>query len=139
MSSRLGAGHGPDRPRLLPEHVRGRLHGPRRPSFRLALGAKTITRNSRKKNGANQTLLTAAGKMLTRMQGDFRPGNGLYYGGRLSCRVNEVAFDLVSTAPHVLCRNQKEGSGYSDLKQQTMKDKVASSTPCSTTRTSATR
>ena len=90
-------------------------------SFRLALGAKTITRDSR--NGANQTLLTAAGKMLTN-EGDFRPGNGLYYGGRLSCRVNEVAFDLVSTAPHVLCRNQKEGSGYSDLKQ-TMKDKLA--------------
>ena len=90
-------------------------------SYRLALGAKTITRDSR--NGANKTLLSAAGQMLTH-EGDFRPGNGLYYGGRLSCRVNDVAFDLVSTAPHVLCRNQKEGPGYSDL-TQTMKDKLA--------------
>ena len=90
-------------------------------SFRLALGAKTITRDSR--NGANKTLLRAAGDMLTN-EDDFRPGNGLYYGGRLSCRVNEVAFDLVSTQPHVLCRNQKEGPGYSDL-TQTMKDKLA--------------
>ena len=90
-------------------------------SFRLALGAKTITRESR--NSTNQTLLTAAGKMLTN-EGDFRPGNGLYYGGRLSCRVNKVGLNLVSTAPHVLCRNQKEGSGYSDLKQ-TMKDKLS--------------
>lgn len=90
-------------------------------SFRLALGAKTITRDSR--NGANKTFLTAAGQMITN-QGDFEPGNGLYYGGRLSCRVGAVAFDLVSTQPHVLCRNQKEGPGYSDL-TQTMKDKLA--------------
>ena len=90
-------------------------------SFRLALGAKTITRDSR--NGANKTFLKAAGEMLTN-EGDFRPGNGLYYGGRLSCRVDATAFDLVNTQPHVLCRNQKEGPGYGDL-TQTMKDKLA--------------
>jgi len=90
-------------------------------SFRLALGAKTITRDSR--NGAGKTLLAAAGAMLTN-EVDFRPGNGLYYGGRMSCRISEVAFDLVNTQPHVLCRNQKEGPGYSDL-TQTMKDKLA--------------
>ena len=89
-------------------------------SFRLALGAKTITRDSR--NGANKTFLKAAEAMLTKVD-DFRPGNGLYYGGRLSCKVNEVAFDLVHTQPHVLCRNQKEGPGYSNL-TQTMKDKL---------------
>ena len=87
----------PDGPRLLPEHVGVGLHA-RRCAEELQARPGRQDDHARQPQRRQQDLPAKRPARCSRTRATSRPGNGLYYGGRLGCRVDATAFDLVNTA-----------------------------------------